>query len=102
MRHYLVPNAHDEIDHGNGVEIDVPEGHEAENSNLYGDDGEDHPERADGVGDEDERNDHHHHGRYRHTLHRRRHHSQELGSKQRILSLEIYWTFLSLIITWSK
>ena len=38
-----LPNAHDKIDHGDGVKIDAPERHKAKHSDLNGDDGEGDP-----------------------------------------------------------
>jgi hypothetical protein len=38
------PDAHDEIDHGNGVKIDMPKCHETEDTQLNGNDGEGYPE----------------------------------------------------------
>ena len=77
-----LPDAHDQIDHGDGVEVDVPEGHEADDPHLDGDDGEGHPQRADGVGDEDEGDEHHDDSRDDHTLDRRRQHHQELEHEE--------------------
>lgn len=53
------PDAHDQVDHWNGVQIDSPECHEAQDSNLDADNGECDPERADGIGDKDEWHEHH-------------------------------------------
>ena len=63
-----LPNTHDQVYHGDGVKVDAPECHEAEHSNFDGDDREGDPQRADGVGDEDEGHDHHHAGRDGDTL----------------------------------
>jgi hypothetical protein len=73
-----LPDAHDEVDHGDGVQMDAPEGHEAQHPHLDGDDGEGNPEGADGVGDEDEGDDHHDDGRDHHALDGGREHHQEL------------------------
>ena len=48
------PNAHDEVDHGDAVEVDAPEGHVADDADLDAEDAEGDPERADWVRDEDE------------------------------------------------
>ena len=55
-------DAHDQVDHRDGVQVDSPERHEAENSKLNGHDGKGHPERTDGVGDEDKGDDKHDEG----------------------------------------
>ena len=73
-----LPNAHDEVDHGDGVQVDWPEGHVAEDSQLDGDDGEGDPERADRVGDEHHGHADHDHGRDDDTLDRVGQHLQEL------------------------
>ena len=52
-------DAHDEVDEGDAVQVDVPPGHEADDAGLDAHDGEGDPERADGVGDHDEGDDHH-------------------------------------------
>ena len=52
-------DAHDQVDHRDRVQVDSPERHEAENSKLDGHDGKGHPERTDGVGDEDQGHDEH-------------------------------------------
>ena len=62
------PNTHDQVDHGDGVQVDAPECHEPEHSHLYRDDREGDPEGADRVGDEDEGDDHHDPGSNGNTL----------------------------------
>ena len=57
--HDYLPNTHDQVYHGDGVQVDAPERHEPQHSHLYGDDREGDPEGADRVGDEDEGDDHH-------------------------------------------
>lgn len=52
-------DAHDEVDHGNGVEVHAPQRHVAHHAHLNGDDGEGDPQRAEGIRDEDKRNHHH-------------------------------------------
>ena len=77
-RLYL-PNTHDQIDHGDGVKVDAPEGHEAQHPDLDGDDGEGDPERAHGVRDEDQGDEHHDSGRDGHALDCCRQHNQKLN-----------------------
>lgn len=79
-RLYL-PNTHDQIDHGDGVKVDAPEGHEAQHADLDGDDGECDPERAHGVRDEDQGDEHHDPGRDGHALDCCRQHHQKLNKK---------------------
>ena len=50
----FLPDAHDQVDHGDGVEVDAPEGHEADDAQLDGHDGEGDPQGADRVGYEDD------------------------------------------------
>lgn len=64
-----VTDAHDQVNHGDTVKVDVPESHVAGNSDLDGNDAESHPQRTDEVGDEDVRDDHHDGGSDNHTLH---------------------------------
>ena len=52
-------NTHDEVDHGDAVQVDAPEGHVSDDAYLDAHDADSHPERADGVGDEDQRDDAH-------------------------------------------
>ena len=75
---FPLPDAHDEVDHGDWVQVDAPEGHEANHAQLDGHDGEGHPEGADGVGDEDEGHDHHDYGSDHHALNSRRQNDQKL------------------------
>ena len=63
-----LPDAHDEIDHGNGVKIDMPKCHETEDTKLDRNDGKGYPERTHWVRNEDERNEHHDYGRNHNTL----------------------------------
>ena len=55
-------DTHDEVDHGDAVQVDSPQRHVSNHTNLYAHDAEGHPERADGVGDEDQRDDAHNDG----------------------------------------
>ena len=52
-------NTHDEDNHADNIQVDVPEGHDAEYSNLHGDHCKYDPDDADLAGDEDE-DDHGH------------------------------------------
>jgi hypothetical protein len=65
-----LPDAHDEVDHGDGVQVYAPEGHVSQDAQLDGDDGEGDPERAHGVGDEDDGYADHDDGGYDDALHR--------------------------------
>lgn len=56
-------NAHDEVDQGHAIQVDTPPGHVADHTNLNGDDGQGHPERADKGRDEDQGDDDHDQGR---------------------------------------
>jgi hypothetical protein len=80
-----LPNAHDEVDHGDGVQVNAPEGHEAEHADLDGDNGEGDPEGAHGVGDEDQGDDHHDHGGDDDALDGGGQHHQELIKKCKTL-----------------
>ena len=53
------PDAHDEVDQGDAVEVDAPPGHVAKDAGLNAEDGEGDPEAAHRVGDHDEADDHH-------------------------------------------
>lgn len=77
------PDAHDQVDHGQRVEVDAPQGHKAQDTQLDGDDGEGHPQGAQRIGYEDQRDDHHDHSCQRHTLDGRRKDHQKLQPKQR-------------------
>jgi hypothetical protein len=52
-------DAHDEHDHADDVDVDVGQGHEADDAHLDRDDGEDDPDDAHLVGDEDQGDDGH-------------------------------------------
>ena len=67
-------NAHDEVDHGDGVQRHPPQGHEAQHPQLDGHDGEGDPQGANQPRDEEERDQNHDGGGDEHALHRRRHH----------------------------
>ena len=54
-------DAHDEVDEGDAVQVDVPPGHEADHAGLDAHDGEGDPKGADRVGDHEEGDDHHEH-----------------------------------------
>ena len=71
-------NAHYQVDHGYGVEVDPPEGHKTEDTELDRHDGEGDPERAYWVGDEDEGDDEHDDGCETDTLDGVRENHQEL------------------------
>ena len=49
-------DTHDEDDHADHVQVDVPEGHHAQNSDLDRDDCEENPNDANLAGDEDKDN----------------------------------------------
>lgn len=61
-------NAHDEVDHWYWVQIDVPQWHVARNAQLNGDDTERHPQWAQEVRDENERDNHHYNRSDDHAL----------------------------------
>jgi len=71
-------NTHNQIYHRYRVQVDAPHCHEAKHTQLNRNDGESHPQRTDGIGYEDERDNHHDDSRYQHTLHRCRQNYQEL------------------------
>ena len=73
-----LPNAHDKIDHRDGVKIDAPECHEAQHPDLDGHDGEGDPEGAHRVRDEDQGDEHHHSRRDGHALDCGREHHKKL------------------------
>ena len=52
-------DAHDQVDQSHAVKVDSPPRHVAEDARHDAHDGEGHPERAEGVGDHDETDDHH-------------------------------------------
>ena len=74
----ILPNTHDQVDHGDGVKVDAPECHEAEDANLDGNNGESHPKRADWVGNEDQGDNHHDPCSYCHALNGGGQYDQEL------------------------
>ena len=47
------PDAHDQVDHGNAVQSYSPQRHESHDAQLDADDGKGHPERTQGVRNED-------------------------------------------------
>ena len=52
-------DAHNEHDHADDVDVDVDDGHESDDAHLHRDDGEDDPDDAGLVGDEDQCDDGH-------------------------------------------
>lgn len=77
-------DAHDEVDHGYGVEIDIPQRHISNDSHLNWDDRERYPDRAENVRDEDEWDDHHNYGSDHHALHRSRSNQLELIEEHKV------------------
>ena len=73
-----LPNAHDKIDHRDGVKIDAPECHKAHHPDLDGHDAECDPDGAHRVWDEDQRHKHHHDGGDSHALDGGRQHNKKL------------------------
>lgn len=71
-------DAHDQVDHGDGVEIHVPQRHVADDAHLDRDYAERDPDRAEEVRNENEGNDHHDDGANHHALDGRRPHQLEL------------------------
>jgi hypothetical protein len=67
--------------------VDTPEGHVAQHAQLDGDDGEGHPEGADGVGDEDHGHADHDDGRDDDTLDGVGQHLQELDNSSCVNNL---------------
>lgn len=61
-------DAHYQVDHGDAVQTDVPEGHVPSHSTLDGDDAKSDPQTAQNIGYEDERDEHHHQGTEDHAL----------------------------------
>ena len=53
------PNAHDQVDEGDPVEVNPPPGHVAQHPGLDGEDGEGNPETTERVGNHNEADDHH-------------------------------------------
>ena len=92
------PNTHDQVDHGDGVQVDAPECHEPEHSHLYGDDREGDPEGADRVGDEDEGDDHHDPGSDGDTLDGGGENHQKLKCRR----VNIFILFVILSHSWAK
>lgn len=72
------PDAHDQVDHRYRVQVDVPQGHVAHHAQLDGHDREGHPQRAQHVRYEQERDQHHRRASDQHGLDGRRSHQFEL------------------------
>ena len=47
MAPFTLTDAHNQVDHGDGVQGDIPQRHQTDNAEFDGDDGEGDPERAD-------------------------------------------------------
>lgn len=73
-------DAHDQVDHRYGVQVDAPKGHVTDHAQLDGHDRESHPQRTQHVRYEQERDQHHCSASHQHGLNGRRSYQFKLNT----------------------